>query len=145
MSYSADANLLLYASDRSSPHYAAASRFLESRVEDPDLFCLTWATLMTYVRIATHPRIFADPLSPDEATSNVVSLIQLPRVRLINEDDGFFDLYREVTSSLSVRGNLVPDAHLATVLRQNGVNVFYTADADFKKFGFLEMRNPLEA
>ncbi len=37
MSYSVDANLLLYASDRSSPHRAAAARFLESRAEDPDL------------------------------------------------------------------------------------------------------------
>ena len=66
MSYSADANLLLYASDRSSPHHPAALRFLESRPDDPDLFCLSWTTLMTYVRIATHPRIFVQPLSPAE-------------------------------------------------------------------------------
>jgi toxin-antitoxin system PIN domain toxin len=143
MSYSADANLLLYASDRSSPHHPAASRFLESRVEDPDLFCLSWTTLMTYVRSATHPRIFAHPLSPDDATSNVASLIGLPRVRVLAEDEGFFDVYREVTGGLAVRGNLVPDAHLAALLRQHGVTVLYTADADFRRFPFLDVRNPL--
>ena len=144
MSYSADANLLLYASDQSSPHHRAASRFLETRTEDPDLFCLSWMTLMMYVRIATHPRIFSHPLTPDEALSNVDSLAALPRVRLLSEEHGLFDAYREVTRGLSVRGNLVPDAHLASVLRQHGVTVLYTADVDFRRFDFLDVRNPLD-
>jgi predicted nucleic acid-binding protein len=42
-----------------------------------------------------------------------------------------------------VRGNLVPDAHLATILRQHGVGTLYTSDRDFLKFGFLEVRDPL--
>jgi len=139
-----DANLLLYASDSSSPHHPAAERFLTSRVDDPDLCCLGWKTLMIYVRIATHPRIFSHPLSPDEALSNVESLIGLARVRLLAEEDGFLDVYREITSGAAVRGNLVPDAHLATLLRQHGVSVLYTADADFRRFDFLDVRNPLE-
>ena len=143
MSYSVDANLLLYASDRSSPHHRSALRFLESRAEDPDLFCLCWSTLMTYVRIATHPRIFSHPLSAEEALSNVGSLTELPRVRLLSEDDGFLDAYRGVTAGSAIRGNLVPDAHLAAILRQHGVRVLYTADADFRRFEFIEVRNPL--
>jgi len=143
LSYSVDANLLLYASDRSSPHHEAATRFLETRVDDPDLFCLSWVTLMTYVRIATHPRIFADPLNSDEALSNVTSLVGLPRVRLIAEEDGFLEVYSAVTEGIAVRGNLVPDAHLAALLRQHGVTVLYTADADFRRFDFLDVRNPL--
>lgn len=143
MSYSADANLLIYASDNSSPHHEAALRFLESRADDPDLFCLSWTTLMTYVRIATHPRIFAQPLSPAEAVSNVESLIGLPRVRTLAEEEGFLQVYQEATRGLAVRGNLVPDAHLAALLRHHGVTVLYTADSDFRRFDFLEVRNPL--
>ena len=59
MSYSVDVNVLLYASDQSSPRRAAAIHFLESRLLDPDLFYLAWPTLMGYLRISTHPRIFA--------------------------------------------------------------------------------------
>ena len=143
MSYSVDANLLLYASDRSSPHHRGALRFLESRAEDPDLFCLCWSTVMTYVRIATHPRIFAHPLSPEEALSNVGSLIELPRVRMLTEEDGFLGAYGSVTAGSVIRGNLVPDAHLATILRQHGVGLLYTTDADFARFAFIEVRNPL--
>lgn len=44
MSYTIDANVLLYASDRASPFHEAASAFLEARSRDPDVLCLTWRT-----------------------------------------------------------------------------------------------------
>jgi toxin-antitoxin system PIN domain toxin len=142
MSYSVDANLLLYASDQSSPHHRAAAEFLEARPDDPELFCLTWPTLMAYLRIATHPRIFAHPLSPDEAVANITSLLGLPRVRSISEENGFLEEYRVVSGGFAARGNLVPDVHLAALLRQHGVSTLYTADADFRRFEFLDVRNP---
>jgi len=37
---------------------------------------------------------------------------------------------------------LVPDAHLAALLKQHGVRVLYTRDADFRKFPFLDVRDP---
>jgi hypothetical protein len=43
---------------------------------------------------------------------------------------------------LPVRGNLVPDAHLASLLRQHGVKTLYTRDTDFRKFDFLEVSDP---
>ena len=142
MSYSVDANILLYASDRASPRHAAALRFLEERPSDPDIFCLAWPTLLAYMRIATHPRIFAEPLAPAAALDNVEALMRLPRVRAIGESDDFLAVYRDVTSGLIARGNLVPDAHLATLLRQHGVRRLYTIDADFRKFRYLEVRDP---
>lgn len=61
MSYSVDANVLLYASDRSSDRHEAASAFLQSCATKADVFCLAWPTLMAYLRIATHSSIFAAP------------------------------------------------------------------------------------
>lgn len=142
MSYSVDVNILLYASDQSSPRHAPARQFLHDRAVDPDLCCLTWQTLMSYVRIATHPRITPAPLSPTEALANVNALLQLPRVVVLTEGDNFLETYREVTGGLSIRGKLVPDAHLATVLRQHGVRTLYTSDADFRRFAFLDVRDP---
>ena len=40
------------------------------------------------------------------------------------------------------RGNRVPDAHLAALLRQNGVRTFYTHHRDFLSFRCLEVRDP---
>ena len=142
MSYSIDVNILLYASDQSNPRHAAATRFMQERISDSELFCITWPTIMSYLRISTHPSIFSDPLPPDQALNNIESLLSLPHVRVLSEDEGFLSIYREVTSCFPVRGNLVPDAHLAALLRQHGVQRLYTNDGDFKKFDFLDVQNP---
>src|SRR5438874_12379704 len=119
MSYSVDVNVLLYASDASSPRYDAARRFLDSCASSPEMLCLTWPTLMSYLRIATHSRIFAAPLSPDEAQGNITALLSLPQVRAVSELEGFLDAYAHVIRNLTARGNLVPDAHVAAILFQH--------------------------
>lgn len=144
MSYSIDANLLLYASNTGCAEHLAAMHFIQGRATDPDLLLLTWPTLMAYLRIATHPSIFEYPLAPEAAWANIHRLLDLPRVRLITEDDHFSTAYHAATKGIVVRGNLVPDAHFATILHQHGVHRLYTADTDFLKFRFLEVVNPLE-
>lgn len=143
MSYSVDANILLYAADASAPLHKVARRFLDARHEDPDLFCITWLTLMAFLRIATHPAVFSEPLSPADAWNNVCALLALPRVRIIGETPDFANAYRRVASRFPIRGNLVPDAHLATVLQEHGINRIYTHDTDFRKFAFIESIDPL--
>jgi uncharacterized protein len=142
MSYSVDVNLLLYASDRSSARHAAARRFLDWCATHPELLCVTWPTLMAYLRIATHPRIFSEPLAPDEAIGNITALLALPQVRAVGELDGFMDAYHYVAGEMTVRGNLVPDAHVAAILFQHGVRTIYSNDRDFRKFPSLDLRDP---
>ena len=144
MSYSLDVNLLLYASDTSSPWHDRARSFLVGRVSDPDLLCLSWLTLLGYQRMATHPGIFAAPLTPANAWQNVRSLLGLPRVRVVGEEPTFAEDYESATSRFAVRGNLVPDAHFAVILREHGVKRLYSTDTDFRKFDFLDVVDPLK-
>jgi hypothetical protein len=39
------------------------------------VFCLAWVTLMSYLRMSTHPAIFERPLTHDEALHNVGALL----------------------------------------------------------------------
>jgi toxin-antitoxin system PIN domain toxin len=142
MSYSLDVNVLLYASDRSSERHEAARAFLESCAVRPEVLCLTWPTLMAYLRIATHPSIFAAPLAPEDALNNIGALLALPHVRVVGEQEGFLDAYQHVAARMSVRGNFVPDAHVAAILFQNGVRTLYSNDRDFRKFESLDVRDP---
>ncbi len=142
MSYSVDANVLLYASDRSSDRHERARSFIEACAAGPEILCLTWPTLMAYLRIATHPRIFATPLNPDDALGNVAALLGLPHVRAVSEQDGFLDAYKRIAGGAPVRGNLVPDAHVAAILSQHGVRTLYTHDRDFRRFESLDVRDP---
>lgn len=143
MSFSVDANLLVYASDVGSPFHAAAREFLEERVHGREIFCLTWPTAMAYLRIVTNVGILGAPLTPDEALANLIALESLPHVRMIAEKAGFLAAYGQVTAEQPFRGNLVPDAHLAALLLQHDVRTLYTNDGDFRRFPFLDVRNPL--
>jgi toxin-antitoxin system PIN domain toxin len=96
---------------------------------------------MAYLRISTHPSIFAAPLSPREAEANIESLLALPRVRVLGEGDGFWSAYRAVAEA-PIRGNLVPDAHLAALLLEHGVHLLYSRDRDFFKFPTLRVEDP---
>ena len=118
MSYAVDANILLYASDESSSKHTLAREFLAGCAAGSEVMCLAWVTLSAYLRVSTHPRIFGQPLTPDTAMANIEALLALPHVRILSEDDGFWSHFRHVTRSLSVRGNLVPDAHLVALLRR---------------------------
>ena len=142
MSYSLDVNVLLYASDRANERHTRARQFLESCAKGPELLCLAWPTLMSYLRISTHPGIFSVPLSPSEALGNVSALLVQPHVRAVSELDGFLEAYGHVTDGMSARGNLVPDAHLVAILFQHGVGTLYSHDRDFRKFPSLDLRDP---
>ena len=144
MSAAIDVNVLLYASDTASSFHRRAAEFLAERAKGPDILYVAWSTVMGYLRISTHPAIFASPLRPEEAVRNAEALLRVPHVRTLAEQDGFWDLYRDVTRTVPARGNDVPDAHLATLLRQHGVATLYTNDRDFRKFDFLKVHDPFE-
>jgi toxin-antitoxin system PIN domain toxin len=143
MSFALDVNILLYASDATSPYHGRAKAFLESSMASEEVFYLGWLTVMSYLRIATHPAIFQHPLTPTEAMVNVDTLLNLPQVRFLAEEEGFWEVYRATTEEVPTRGNLVPDAHLAALLRQHGVKRLFTRDRDFRKFSFLDVNDPV--
>lgn len=143
MSYTVDVDVLLYASDRQSPFHAAAARFLRERPRDPDVLCLTWPVVMGYVRLATHRRVFAEPMTPRAAVDNVAALMGMPRCRVVAEPEDFLTTYRHVAVDYPARGNLVPDAHVAALARAHGVGVIYTHDRDFRRFPFLRVIDPV--
>ena len=143
MSYTVDVNILLYASDRQSPFHSAAARFLRERPQDPDVLCLMWPVVMGYVRLATHRRVFAEPMTPRAAVDNVAALMAMPRCRVVAEPEDFLATYRRVAVDCPARGNLVPDAHVAALARAHGVGVIYTHDRDFRQFPFLRVVDPV--
>lgn len=144
MSFALDVNILLFASDSDSVYHNQAKSFLERCVQQEELFCLGWPTVMSYLRIATHPSVFARPLTPDEAMANIEMLLNLSHTRFLAEEEGFWNIYRELTAKIPTRGNLVSNAHLAAILRQHGIKKLYTHDRDFLRFPFLDVRDPLE-
>jgi hypothetical protein len=142
MSVSLDVNVLVYASQPENVHGAAARDLLSQLTAGPELLCLTWPVLSGYLRVITNTGIFPDALSTAEAVTNVNALLRRPRTRLLAEQEGFFEIYGALLLEHRARGDLVPDVQLAALLRQHGVRTLYTHDRDFRRFDFLDVRDP---
>lgn len=144
MSVTLDANVLVYASNADDPAHPAARVLVERLAAGPEIVYLFWPTTMAYLRIVTHPAILPTPLPPADAVANVRALLARPHVRCPGEEPGFWPLF-EATAGAGLRGNHVPDAHLATLMRQHGVRVIHTRDRDFRRFDGIEPRDPFGA
>src|SRR5947209_15915706 len=120
MSATVDANILVYASNAGDPAFAPARALVERLAAGADLVYLFWPTIMGYLRIVTHSGILPRPLTFAEATANISGLLNRPHVRTAGESAGFWDLYL-ATAGVHIRGNDIPDAHLAALMRQHGV------------------------
>ena len=144
MSFTVDANVLLYASDETSAYHSRARAFLEQVAGGDELVYLFWPTVMAYLRIATHPVVFEKPLPPADAVSNIDRLLALPHVQTVGEQDRFWHSYRRLAGEADARGNLVPDAHVVALMVENGVRTIWTHDRDYRRFDGIETRDPFD-
>jgi toxin-antitoxin system PIN domain toxin len=141
VSATVDANILVYASNSSDPSFADARALVEHLARGPDLLYVFWPVLMGYLRIVTHPAILPRPLSMRDALRNIAALVDQPHVRSPGEQDGFWAIVRSVTDE-QTRGNDIPDVHIAALMRQHGVRIIHTRDRGFRRFPWLEVRDP---
>lgn len=141
MSVTLDANVLIYASNEADARHETADTLVARLAAGPQLLYLFWPTLLGYVRLVTHPAILPRPLNAKDALHNVQQLLRPAHVRTPGEDDGFWDHFRAVAGD-QTRGNDVPDAHLAALMRQYGVRILYTRDRDFRRYDDIEPRDP---
>lgn len=144
MSFTLDANVLLYASDETSAFHARARAFVGRVASDGELVYLFWPTVMAYLRIATHPAIFDKPLPPVDAVANIDQLLALPHVQTSGEQDRFWPSYVRVADEAGARGNLIPDAHVVALMVENGVRTMWTHDRDYRRFPNIETRDPFD-
>ena len=88
--------------------------------------------------------ICASPLSSDVARRNVDALLSLPHVRAAGETAEFWSAFGLVTAEVPVRGNLVPDAQLVTLMRTHGVRHIWSRDRDLRRFDAVTVSDPFD-
>jgi uncharacterized protein len=139
-----DANLLLYAENRDAPEHGKAREWWDDQLSGAAPVCLCWPVLSAFLRIATNRRVYARPLSLDEATARVNEWLAQPCVRVVNPTENHWATFREMLRAGKAVGNLVADAHLAALAVEHGC-LLCSTDADFRRFPKLKCCNPLES
>ena len=137
-----DANLLLYAVDEGSPHHTVAKTWLERELSGSETCAFAWAVLVAFVRLATNPRVFAEPLTAEEALDLLDSWLERPNATVVHPTDRHSGLLRELLRSLGTAGNLTSDAHLAALSIEHGAELC-SGDSDFARFPRVRWSNPL--
>jgi uncharacterized protein len=137
-----DANLLLYATDTESPFHRRAHAWLRAQLEGDSRLGVPWPTIIAFVRIVTHPRVVANPLSPVAAWDAMENLLEHDVVWIPQPTTRHAAVLGRLITSRQVSGGLVPDAHLAALAIEHGVPVA-SADSDFARFPEVRWENPL--
>lgn len=137
-----DVNLLLYAYDADSPFHGKAKEWCERIMNGPTPVALLPAVVFGYVRVATHPRVFRDPLSVGEASSHVRSWLGRRHARVHELLAVDVERTLALLETAGTAGNLTSDAQIASVAMRLDAEV-HTADLDFGRFSGVRFVNPL--
>ena len=137
-----DASILIYAKVLEFPQHAVALDWLTARFNGHHRVGLPWPSLLAFVRLVTNPRVFAKPMSSADAWAQVAEWLALDKVWIPSPTIRHVEILGGLITAVNATGNLVPDAHLATLSVEHGL-VVCSSDSDFARFPGVKWENPL--
>jgi uncharacterized protein len=139
-----DANVLLYAVDNSSAHHRESLEWLDRSLGGAEAVGLSWIALLAFIRVATNRAIYPNPLSVDEATSQVQTWLSAPAAVVVEATVRHAEVLRGLLLETGTAGNLTTDAHLAALAIEHGAELV-SYDRDFGRFTGVRHRLPSSA
>jgi toxin-antitoxin system PIN domain toxin len=136
-----DVNVLLYAVNPDADHHQRSRRWLEAALRHPGSVGLTWAVLIGFVRLATHPGVWPEPLDAGDALDIVETFLVAPGATILEPTGRHLSVVRGLLAETGTAGNLTNDAHLAAIAIEHGAAVC-TFDTDFGRFPGVRWHPP---
>lgn len=137
-----DANVLVYAVDETAGNHKAAKQWIESALDGDDGVGFPWVVLLAFVRLTTNGRIFANPLTPEQATNTVATWLAQPAAFVVEPTERHLEVLARLLHAAGSGGNLVTDAHIAALAHEHGAEVV-SFDSDFKRFAGIRWTSPM--
>lgn len=139
-----DANLLVYAHAESFTQHERARSWLDRQLTGAGRVGLPWESLLAFLRLVTNPRVFERAEPTGEAWQQVRAWLACEAAWIPTPTEHHAEIMGDLLSLPGVQANLVPDAHLAALAIEHGLELCST-DGDFARFSQLKWRNPLSA
>jgi uncharacterized protein len=137
-----DANILVFAVNTAAPEHERATAWLEEQLNGDRRVGLPWESLTAFVRLVTNSRSFPRPLTSADALDIVDAWLAAPVTWIPAATERHAAVFGDLVRRYRLSGNLVPDAHLAAIAIEHGVEVI-SADTDFARFTEVRWSNPL--
>jgi len=138
-----DVNVLVYAHRSELPEHAVCRRWLEDVVDTDAAFALADLVLSGFVRVVTHPRVFATPTPLAEALAAAAALRAQPNRVPLEPGPRHWSIFERLCTESRAKGNVVADAYLAALAIESGCE-WVTTDRDYSRFPGLRWSSPLE-
>lgn len=138
-----DTNILIYAHRSDSPFHIAADCAVTQLAESGALWAIPWPCVHEFLAIVTHPKIYDPPTPMADASEQVECWLEVPTLVLLGEDKNHWRYLRQSLQAKGIRGPMVHDARIAAICASHDVQVLWTADRDFERFGMVKISNPL--
>lgn len=136
-----DANVLLYAVNTDATRHAEAKDWLKGSLNGRTTVGLSWIVLLAVLRLSTHPAIFPQPLSVDDALATVRGWVDARPAVIVEPTSRHLDILAALLTEVGAGGNLTSDAHLAALAIEHDATVV-TYDADFARFDGVRWATP---
>lgn len=136
-----DTNVLVYAEIISSSHHRSARRLLTDLAEGSIPWAIPWPCLYEFLRVVTHPRVFAPPVPIAIALHDLDQILASPTLVLLAETERHAEVMNALIRDAAVTGNLIHDAHIAALCVEHGISELITGDRDFSRFP-VKVMNP---
>ncbi len=140
-----DTNVFVYATFTCFDQYATCRDFLKATRSSSDSWHISWGTVYEYLRVSTHPQLWAGTaLTLSTALLNVSKFLQCPNVSLLEETPVHLQFLQQLPSEEpEIKGSILHDAHIVTLMREHEIQTIYSIDTDFHRFKGIRVINPL--
>jgi uncharacterized protein len=138
-----DTNVLVYYHQDLSPFHAKARAILEMGLRREALLCICPQVLMEFYATVTNPRRVTDPVSPDQALSEVEKYFTCSWLGKIYPKEETLKITIDLLEKYRVRRMEVFDLQLVATMLTNGVIHIYTFNQpDFVKYSEIQALLP---
>jgi toxin-antitoxin system PIN domain toxin len=137
--YLLDVNVVLAAHRADHPHHRTVRPWFDDLLAGDEPFIVPTTVWASFLRLATHRRVFAVPTPREEAFEFVEAVSAQPHHLTAAPGRRHLLLLRRLCAEADALGDLVPDAVLAAIACEHGCEVA-TLDRDFARFTSVPYR-----
>jgi toxin-antitoxin system PIN domain toxin len=136
-----DVNVLLYAHREDTERHSACLQELEKAVNSDQAFGFSDLVGSSFLRVATHPRIFNPPSPMSTAWQFIEAIRSSPNCVPLEPGTRHWQLFKGLCETAGAKGNLIADAYLAALAIESG-STWVSTDRDYGRFPGLDWRLP---
>lgn len=136
-----DVNVVLAAHRTDHPHHALVGPWFMRLTSGVEQFWVPETVWVSFVRLATHRRVFEVPTSVEDSFAFARAVVAQPNHVQLTSSERAMELFEAQCRGAEAAGDLVPDAYLVALATDHACTLV-SLDRDFARFDGLSWERP---